>query len=336
MLIPTPQTIASTLSVLLRVGVTTAGLMQAENICSLAIVRAKAASAAPEDHAVAALGLIREAAVRVDGETHGAVAILLGLAPGTRGSLLKDRRSRAAAALFISPEHLRKEREPTLIKAVADELHAADSAWRFRQRHRERGERLPEQTTLGVDWLAQHRSYRRIWSPVTGMRNDVLVLVDYLRADEEDQPAIADRLCAITWHYTRFLLELAAFVEREGGLWLLSDPDNEVAAADAIYRIGLHVPLGETDNSWLRTLLLDASHQELDGFTDALIAARERRCELMAAWLAWARDCTVDLDQPHERCELHAWLAACDDFIRLIDDDWYRVADWYRETRPRL
>jgi hypothetical protein len=330
MLIPTPQTIASTLSLLLRVGVTTDGLVKADTICALAIVRAKAASDASEDHAVAALGLIHEAAVRVDGEAHGPAAILLGLAPGSRGSLLKNRRSRAAAALFISPEHLRKEREPALIKAVADELHAADSAWRLRQSHRDRGERVPEQTTLGVDWLAQHRSYRRIWSPVTGMRNDVLVLVDYLRADEEDQPAIADRLCTMTWHYTCFLLELAAFVEREGGLWLLSDPDNEVAAADAIYRIGLHVPLGETDNSWLRTLLLDTPHQELDGFTDALIAAGERRRELMAAWVEWARDCTADLVEPHERCELHSWLTACDDFIRLIDADWYRVADWYR------
>jgi len=167
-------------------------------------------------------------------------------------------------------------------------------------------------------------------TPVSGMRNDVLVLTDYLRADEEDQPAIADRLCTITWHYTHFLLELAGFVEREGGLWLLSDPDNEVAAADAVYRIGLHVPLGESDDSWLRTLLLDTPHQELDGFSDALISAGERRRELMAAWVEWARACTVDLDQPHDRCELHAWLAACDEFIGLIDEDWYRVADWYR------
>ncbi len=333
-LIPTPQQIASTLSLLLRPGITTDGLRRAEVIRYLAIVRAKAASQSPDDHAVAALGLIREAAVRVDGETNGPAAILLGLAPGTRGSLLKHRRSQAAAALFISPEHLRKDREPALMKAVADEMHAADSAWRRRQSHREQGERPPEQSALGVDWLAQHRSYRRIWTPVSGMRGDVVVLVGYLRAEQEDQPAIADRLCTITWHYTAFLLELAAFVEREGGLWLLSDPDNEVAAADAIYRIGLHVPLGETDDSWLRTLLLDAPHQELEGFTDVLTEAGERRRELMAAWVEWARTCDVDLDQPHQRCELHAWLTACDDFIRLIDDDWYRVADWYRAATP--
>jgi hypothetical protein len=334
MLIPTPQELASTLSRLLRTGVTVDGLRGAEKLRTLAVVRAKAASDAPEDQAVAALGLIREAAVRVDGGAHGAAAILLGLAPGSRGSLLKDRRGRAARSLDFSPDHLRKEREPALIKAVADELHAVDSAWRRRQNHRDEGERRPERSALGVDWLAQHRSYRRIWTPITGMRNDVVVLVDYLRADQEDQHAIADRLCTITWHYTRFLLELRAFVEREGGLWLLSDPDKEVAAADAIYRVGLHVPLGETDDSWLRTLLLETPHQELDGFTDALIAAGETRRELMAALVEWVRSCSADLRAPHERCELHSWLRACDDFIELIDEDWYRVADWYRDRNP--
>jgi hypothetical protein len=145
MLIPTPQTIASTLSLLLRSGVTTEGLIKAETICALSIVRAKAASDTPEDHAVAALGLIREAAVRVDGETSGPAAILLGLAPGSRDSLLKNRRARAAA----SPVHLAgasaQGARTGANQGVADELYAADSAWRRRQSHREQGERPPEQ-----------------------------------------------------------------------------------------------------------------------------------------------------------------------------------------------
>jgi hypothetical protein len=331
---PSPQELASELTTLLRSGVTGEGLRASTAIRSLAIVQAKAASGSVEDQAVAAEGAIREAVVRVDGGTDGPAARLLGLAPGTRGALLKQRRATAASALYISAEHLRKDREPGLIKAVADEIYAADSAWRLRQRHREHGDRPPERSALGVDWLAQHRSYRRIWTPIQGTRNDVLVLLRYLQAEQEDQPAIADRLCNITWHYTRFLLEIDRFVEREGGLWLLSDPENEVAAAEAIYRIGYHVPLGETDNSWLRTLLLETPHQELDGFTDKLVAAGERRRELMASWIEWARDCDVDADEPHPGCELHAWLAACDDFIRLIDEDWHRVADWYRTVEP--
>ncbi len=30
-------------------------------------------------------------------------------------------------------------------------------------------------------------------------------------------------------------------------------------------------------------------------------------------------------------CEFHTWQRAADKFIRLIDEDWYRVADFYRE-----
>ena len=168
------------------------------------------------------------------------------------------------------------------------------------------------------------------------MRTDVVVLVGYLRQRQVDQPAIADRLCTINWFYARFLVELAAFVQREGGLWLLSDPDQEAAAAEAIHGIVRHVPLGESDNSWLRTLLLDTPHQELAGFGDALIGAGERRQDLMAAWVGWASACDRDPAGPHAGCVLHAWLAACANFIRLIDEDWLRVADWYREVPPGL
>jgi hypothetical protein len=254
---------------------------------------------------------------------------LLGLAPGTRGSLLKERRRQAAELLHVSPEHLRKERESLLVEAVADELYAADSAYRLRHRHRTEAERSPEQSKLGIDWLEQHRSYRRIWTPVSGMRNDLKVLRGYLTADEEDQPAIADRLCNITWQWARFELALERFVEEQGGLWLLADADSEIAAAEAIYQLQLCVPLGEADCSWLRTLLMDTPHEELDGFADLLVAAGDRRRELMGVWLEWA-----SCPEPEESgcgCALHGWLRAAERFIRLIDEDWYRVADWYRQ-----
>jgi hypothetical protein len=295
----------------------------------LALTHAKAASEQTDDLAVAAIMLIREAATRVDDGTDGATTTLLGLAPGSRGSLLKDRRRWAAEALHVSAEHLRKDRESGLMEAVADELYAADSAYRLRHRHRAEPERVPEQSTLGVDWLAQHRSYRRIWTPLSGMRNDLHVLRRYLAAEEEDQAAVADRLCNITWQWTRFLVALEHFVDEQGGLWLLADAESEIAAADAIYKVQFYVPLGETDCSWLRTLLAETPHGELDGFGDRLIAAGERRRELMAAWIAWAS--CEDSGEPSDcTCRLHAWLAAAEQFIRLIDADWYRVADYYR------
>jgi hypothetical protein len=325
---PAPAELAAELSGLLRGGVTTEGLRSCTVILKLTLTQAKSASDEVADRAVAAHILIAEAAKRVDDGTYGPAAALLGLAPGTRGSLLKERRRQAAEMLHISPEHLRKEREPLLLEAVGDELYTADSAYRLRHRHRTEAERSPEQSRLGIDWLEQHRSYRRIWTPVSGMRNDLAVLRDYLAADEENQPAIADRLSNISWQWAIFELALQRFIEEQGGLWLLADADSEIAAADAVYQLQFHVPLGETDSSWLRTLLLETPHEELDGFGDRLIEAGERRKELMGVWLAWA-----SCQEPNGSdcaCDLHAWLRAAEQFIRLIDEDWYRVADFYR------
>jgi hypothetical protein len=50
----------------------------------------------------------------------------------------------------------------------------------------------------------------------------------------------------------------------------------------------------------------------------------------MAAWMDWARGCSGDLDAEDPGCALHAWNAAVQEFIRLIDEDWYRNADFYR------
>lgn len=327
---PSPADLAAELGGLLRPGVTTEGLRQCPSILGLALTNAKSASDGDADLAVAAHTLISEAAKRADGGNHGSASTLLGLAPGTRGSLLKDRRRQAAQALHVSAEHFRKEREDSLVEAVADELHGADSAYRLRHRHRMEAERSPEQSGLGIDWLEQHRSYRRIWTPVSGMRSDLVVLRQYLTAEDEDQPAIADRLVNISWHWARFCLALERFVKEQGGLWLLADMDSEIAAAEAIYQLGLLVPLGETDNSWLRTLLAEAPHEELEGFGDLLIEAGERRRELMGAWLDWA-SCPEPNDSGCE-CDLHAWFRAADGFIRLIDGDWYRVADFYRAS----
>ncbi len=326
--VASPAELAAELSGLLRPGVTTEGLRDCSAILGLALTQAKSASEQNVDRAVAAHTLITEAAKRVDGGAYGSAATLLGLAPGTRGSLLKERRRQGAGLLHVSPEHFRKEREGSFLEAVANELYAADSAYRLRHWHRMEPERTPEQSGLDIDWLEQHRSYRRIWTPLSGMRNDLHVLRSYLAAEEEDQPAIADRLCNITWHWARFLAALGRFVQEQGGLWLLADADSEIAAADAIYQLQFYVPLGQTDSSWLRTLLADSPHEELDGFGDRLVEAGERRRELMAAWVEWA-GCR-ELDDSECECALHAWLRAAEQFIRLIDEDWYRVADYYR------
>ena len=390
----TPENLAAELAAMLRTGVTIEACRKSPVICSLAIALAKASSDEPNDLAVAANHLIREACASVDSITEGPTAILLAVAPGYRGTLLKKRRTDAAKKLHITPGHLRDEREEPLLEAVADEVYAMDSAYRLRHRHRTEAEREPQESRLGIDWLAQHRSYRRIWSPVTGLRNDLIVLVNYLHEVKEagrvprpprqiaegsnERPVdldmwadLSDRCASLTWRLAQYSRELDAFVEREGGLWILADAESEIRAADAIHRLDLHLPFGEADDvSWARTLLADTPHQELDGYVDRLIAEAERWSEFKAVWFDWAGDflerdlggapidAAAALATPAEahqqpttflrvapevpQTECARWLAAGEEFIGLIDDDWYRVADWYRdgirygtEIRPR-
>jgi hypothetical protein len=327
---PTANDLAAELAGMLRSGVTIAAIKRCPAILSLRLVKAKSASGSTDDLATAADGLLREATRRVDdGDAYGLVSTLLALAPGSRGTLIKDRRKAAAEKLHISFETFRKERETGLLEAVADELYALDSAYRLRHRHRDEAERSPERSRLGIDWLEQHRSYRRIWTPITGMRNDLAVLREYLAAAEEDRPAIADRLCNINWQWARFSLALERFVREQGGLWLLADTESEIAAAEAIYKLTFYVPIGEADTSWLRAMLADSPHEELEGFTDSLIEAGERRRDLMGVWIRW-----TSCEEPDENacsCDFHSWQRSADEFIALIDKDWYRVADWYRQ-----
>lgn len=336
-----PETLATELHGLTKDGVTIAGLRSCPGILGLAMVAARSLTARSDDLAVSARSLIAEAASRVDGVRRGAALVMLGLAPGTQGTLLKQRRKQAADQLYLnSVDHFRTKRESPLITAVADELYALDTTFRLRHRHRQAGERPPQHSRLGIDWLAQHRIYRRIWTPVAGMRADLNVLLGQLRElrdqglaighePTEMQQAIADRLCSLSWFFARFQLQMERFIEEQGGLWLLSDPEAEIAVASAAYRLGLHTPFGEADASWLRVQLLESAHEELDPFVDRLVAAGEIRNEFMAEWIDWAGEYAEASKDAAASTECGRWQQAADEYLRLIDEDWLKVADWY-------
>ncbi len=196
----TPEALTVELVRCLRAGVSTHGLFACPVLLALALVSAKSATPDSVDRAVAAHGLLREAVVRVDSSADGPAGVLLGLAVGTRGALLKDRRRQAATLMFISAEHLRTgKRERALVAAVADEIYALDSAYRLRQRHRLAPERQPAETRLGVNWMQQHQAYRRVWTPVAALRDDLWVLLKLL-ADDRSQPFdVTDRVVVMTW-----------------------------------------------------------------------------------------------------------------------------------------
>jgi hypothetical protein len=295
-----PEQLAAELAGILRTGATTASLRGCPAILALRLVVSRAASPAVDDVASAALGVLQSVAIAVDGEPHGAAATLLGLAEGSRGALLKERRRRAATALDVSPAHFREEREGPMLEALADELYAHDSAYRLRQRHREVPERSAAASALEINWLERHQAYRRVWTPIAAMRDDLYVLLMFLR-EEADWPDLADRVMQLNWRYAQFSRELERFVDEYGGTWLLSDIESELAAADAVRRIDFHVPLGEADASWLRLALKQAPGQELDPFIDSLLAQKPRADELIEVWLEWAKTCSCDLDHSRPR-----------------------------------
>ena len=391
---PSPGALAADIAGMLRTGVTVERCRGASALLSLALVRAKAASDSVDDLAVSAANLIRESCAAVDGIDTGATAQLLGLAPGSRGRLLKNRRRDAADLLDYSVEHLRKDREPLLLEAVADELYAMDSAYRLRHRHRIEAERQPPDSRLKIDWYEQHRRYGRIWNPIVALRADLLVMIDWLReiraaAAKEapgelicdpDGPAVAEpreagivgdvrvdtewwrhfneRCAQMTWRLAQHSREFVAFVERDGGLFLMADAESEVRAVDALYRVGIYLPFGDANVSWFRRLLADVPHQELDVFMERLLADEERWPPNFRKWLVWAMELldSGDItDQPdtasptlmagrdddialtitpaaatEPRSTCGKWLAAAEELITLVEADWFRVADWYR------
>lgn len=329
-------------------GISLKGLTRMPVVTSLAIVQAKAISDDPEDLAASAIGVLRETCVQVDGMKNGALANLLAITPTTRGTTQTDRRRQAAEMLVISIDRIRKDREAKLVMQLAEELVIADRTFQARRIH---AEQQPDavDSRLCINWLERHEAYRRIWSPVSALRADLLVLLGYLRTNLKagisltdtntespvPWPDLADRGLNLMWRRAQFTQAVDDFITDFGGLWLLSDPEQESKAAEAIYQLGQNGPCGEADDSWLRLQLAKAEHRELDSFID-LIYEQQLGKDLLETFLRWADTCRCSLDDgvsPKPSCEVHAWLKACEQYIELIDEDWDKVADWYQSAR---
>ncbi len=340
------EKIALELSEALPGGASLKALSQMTALTGLAIVGAKAISKDPEDLAAAAVGVLKEACVRVDGARDGAVATLLGLATGTRGISISERRRQAAELLTISAERVRKDREGKLVLQLSEELIVADRTFQAR---RNQADQQPDalNSRLNINWLERHEAYRRIWSPVAALRADLLVLLGYLGTNREagialeqtntESPApwadLADRGLNLMWRRAQFTQAVVDFIADFGGLWLLSDPGQESKAAEAIHQLDHNGPCGDADDSWLRLQLANAERGELDAFIDLTYDSQLGK-DMLETFLRWADQCRCKLDSgaaPKAGCEVHGWLAACDQYITLIDEDWGEVADWYRE-----
>ncbi len=288
--------------------------------------------------------------------------VLFGLEPGSRAETPTDLRRSAADAWGVSEARFRRDPQTLVISELADAILRRGHRYAGRLAHLALERRLPTTSRLAVAWLERFEAYYRIWTPITGLAGDLCAYRSTLLETDRpnDRPPGtegpndpgytqeiqgAGYLTTALWHYTRFLVDRQRFISRYGGMWLLSDAQAEADLQAAIYAITWHSPNNERDDSYLRGLH-DQAGGELHPFrrlleTDRIAAATE------VEWHDWAADChctweaSKEVEQEHfpthrhhpgidKHCSLHAIVTACNGYTTLIDDDWARVADWYR------
>lgn len=300
----------------------------------------------PEDTEPAPIvTVLRQAVGELGGGTDQEIAeYVLGLTPGA-GLWRVGRRLETAAELAdVNVETFRKDRLKDTLSYLAElVLEQCHTAHLRRARAEMAARRHPADSRLAVQWVERFEAYYRVWTPAYALAADLEAALevythepaDHLpwdaESDEPYVPAMEARgyaRSALYW-YTRFLLEVKRFVTTKGGLWLASSTETEEAISDAVYRIGWHNDFNEDDDSWLRRHLADSRREEIDHFTD-LILAFPRGVRLHEHWQRLVHKGVGVPEDERDGSQVWLTIRACHDYTRLIDEDWLRIADWYR------
>lgn len=281
------------------------------------------------------------------GALQDAAEYSLGLYPGTALWKNVDRRRSAAEAFGVASETFRKGYEKDLVAQIAEAIMTISQEARLRQSRLEIQERRhPADSRLAVQWVERFEAYYRIWTPVYALGADLEAAIDTYRegpsehppwASDSDEPYDYIKQAqgyghSALFRLAEYWLEVKRFKSRYGGLWLFSDDQVEQDVADAIYGIGWHNDLSDRDESFLRRHLADARHEEPAAFWD-IIQAFPQAVKINERWQRMIHD-GVGYETEEQQNGSQVWLTirACEDYCRLVDDDWKRVADWYRPT----
>jgi hypothetical protein len=269
----------------------------------------------------------------------------LGLYPGTALWKNSDRRRAAAEQFGTGVDNFRKNYENSVLSQIAEAILVLCQEGRLRAANVEmQHQRHPADSRLAVQWIERFEAYYRIWTPAFALAADLEAAVDtYLEEPTEHPPWAPDSDIpydrdaqargygrSALYRLTEFWLEMRRFMHRHGGMWLFSDPQVEDDVADATYRIGWHNSLSDRDESFLRRHLADSRHEEPAQFWD-IIQAFSQGNDIDKNWqqmILEAALCTTE----EQKAGSQAWLTiqACKDYCDLIDQDWVRIADWYR------
>jgi len=314
--------------------------------------------------------LVRSAIAAVAGSLSGRCAtVLLGLDPNTFDLAPNLLREDAAEIYGLSLERFRRDPQVRVLTVVATQILETCYAHRARLERLALERRHPADSRLAVKWLERFEAYFSIWTPVYGLGADLTAyrrtLLDPDRpwdrasgTNGPDDPGYSQEIqaagcgTAALFYYVAMQRAVQHWMIRYGGLWLLSSPEAEVAARNAIASISLASEMNDRDDSWLR-LTLEAADGELHRFL--LLLAEDRiGCATHDEWQAWLATCQCSWKasdeateaeyfptgryQPGIRadCLVHRTVEACNQYCTIIEGEWLKVADWYHLGEPAI
>lgn len=298
--------------------------------------------------------MLRRAVEQLGGELGEACGYLFGLVPGTRGWKPTDLRERAASLYNMQPETFRKEPEQLHVGQVAEQVLQLCHEQRLRHERVKLERRHPADSRLAIQWLDRFEAYYRLWTPISRLGDDLLAAITTRREPETEQPPwdpegttshedwngaedqargyVRGALYAYAWYQ----LELRRFMVRHGGLWIFSDANVEQEIADCVYKISWYTTFNMQDDSWLRRLLSQSQFEEELSFIE-LLRAMPIGPSVHEEWQEFVASCPCEDDEhPREDCRVHAMIQASQRYCVLVDEEWYKIADWYHpDTKPR-
>jgi hypothetical protein len=298
--------------------------------------------------------MLRRAVDQLGGELGEACGYLFGLVPGTRGWKPTDLRERAASLYNMQPETFRKEPEQLHVGQVAEQVLQLCHEQRLRSERVKLERRHPADSRLAVQWLDRFEAYYRLWTPISRLGDDLLAAITTRRQPETERPPwdLEGTTAQPDWNgtedqargyvrgalyaYAWYQLELRRFMVRHGGLWIFSDATVEQEVADCIYKISWYTTFNMQDDSWLRRLLSQSQFEEELSFIE-LLRTMPIGTSVHQEWQEFVASCQCEDDEhPRDDCRVHAMIRASQRYCVLVDEEWYKIADWYHpDTKPR-
>jgi len=286
--LPEPDELTVELRQVVRAGLRPSALKDLPKLFGLAVVGTEAHGSRPLDRAIALEGVIREAvAILGDGPTGQCVGLLLGMAPRSRGLLLKDRRDLAAEHLGISAEAFRKHWETTLLTELANELYKLEAERRIpiRLKGKKRSGPILDDLRSGTSRksLDRREAEARLWSLMYALRADLLAVarVQQDHNVHDDWTAYAERAL---WLFARFADLMAGFTTDYGSALVMAG--SEVTTQEAASLLGFKPPFDEGQVTKLRLVIAEVGADDQAAFAEGL-TKRQGGEEMRAIWREW-------------------------------------------------